>query len=67
MATGPKLAWFPLDFLERLSGPRLVSVPLGFGRRYREGFFAQCSAVATSHSAAHWKATRPHDGGDVET
>ena len=33
MATGPWLAWLPLEFLERLTEPRLRPVPTQFGRR----------------------------------
>ena len=45
MATGSWLAWLPLNFLERLTGPRLRPLPLKFGRyRYRAGFIARRSA-----------------------
>ena len=33
MATGPWLAWLPLDYLDRLAAPRLRPLPLAFGRR----------------------------------
>ena len=45
MATGPWLAWLPLEFLERLTEPRLRPVPTRFGRRRtRTGFVARRSA-----------------------
>ena len=45
MATGPWLAWLPLEFLERLTEPRLRPVPTRFGRRRtRTGFIARRSA-----------------------
>ena len=45
MATGPWLAWLPLEFLERLPEPRLRPVPTRFGhRRTRTGFVARRSA-----------------------
>ena len=45
MATGPWLAWLPLEFLERLTEPRLRPVPTQFGRRRtRTGFVARRSA-----------------------
>ena len=38
MATGSWLAWLPLNFLERLTGPRLRPLPTRFGRqRFRAG------------------------------
>ena len=45
MATGPWLAWLPLDFLERLPGLRLTPLPLAFRRPcYRTGCIARRSA-----------------------
>ena len=45
MATGSWLAWLPLNFLERLTGPRLRPLPTRFGRqRFRTGFVARRSA-----------------------
>ena len=44
-ATGPCLAWLPLNFLEALAGPKRRPLPLKFGRsRYRSGFIARRSA-----------------------
>ena len=45
MATGPWLAWLPLDYLDRLAWPRLRPLPLAFGRRRcRTGFVARRAA-----------------------
>ena len=45
MATGPWLAWLPLDYLDRLAAPRLRPLPLAFGRRRcRTGFVARRAA-----------------------
>ena len=45
IATGPWLAWLPLEFLDRLAGPRLRPLPLAFGRHsYRAGFIVRRSA-----------------------
>ncbi len=45
MADGPWLAWLPLEFLDRLNGPRLRPLPVSIGRyRYRTGFVVRRSA-----------------------
>ncbi len=45
LATGPWLAWLPLDLLDALPGPPVAPLPLAFGRRrYRTGFVARRSA-----------------------
>ena len=45
MATGPWLAWLPLDYLDRLAATRLRPTPLAFGRRRcRTGFVARRAA-----------------------
>ena len=45
IATEPWLAWLPLDFLDRMNGPRLKPLPVSIGRySYRTGFVARRSA-----------------------
>ena len=45
LATGPWLAWLPIELLERLPGVPLKALPLAFGRRrYRTGFVARRAA-----------------------
>ena len=45
LATGPWLAWLPLNFVGALAGPKLRPLPLKFGRfRYPGGFIARRSA-----------------------
>ncbi|MDE0407604.1 MAG: LysR family transcriptional regulator [Alphaproteobacteria bacterium] len=45
LATGPWLAWLPLDLLDALPGPPVAPLPLAFGRRrYRTGFVTRRSA-----------------------
>ena len=45
LASGPWIAWLPLDLLDRLPGTPLKALPLAFGRRrYRAGFIARRSA-----------------------